>query len=346
MSDRCIGLINTGAMRNIREDIKNNRFKRTYLLFGEERFLVNEYKHKLLHALVREGDNINFTKFSGNDIRWEEIVDISETLPFMAEHRVVLVEDSGFFNMSADKLASFPGYITSIPDTTVIIFSEMSVDKRGKLYKELSKDGYACEIKKQDKDDLTRWILGKLKAEGKNITRAATEEFFERLGNDMGLLSNEFEKLICYTADKEVIDEKDVREICIRSLEDQVFDMLNCMCMSDKQKAFELYMEMDRLDVPPERTFILLMKEYRKLLYIKSLERSSVPESEYPGRLNMSPYAIKKYRERTARLSMGRLKKILNYGVEETGKLRMGLLDRRMALELFINFASSKEVDS
>ena len=78
-------------MKTIVEDIKNKTFKTCYLLFGDEVYLKRQYRDKLLGALVTEGDNMNFSSYEGKNISAGELVDLAETLPFFAEHRVILV---------------------------------------------------------------------------------------------------------------------------------------------------------------------------------------------------------------------------------------------------------------
>ena len=50
-------------MKNLQEDIRNQNFKKVYLLFGEEKYLLQQYKTKLEKALVPEGDTMNFSVF-------------------------------------------------------------------------------------------------------------------------------------------------------------------------------------------------------------------------------------------------------------------------------------------
>lgn len=52
-------------MQRINEDIKNNRFSQTYLLFGEEAYLRKQYKDKLKAALCADGDTMNYHYFEG-----------------------------------------------------------------------------------------------------------------------------------------------------------------------------------------------------------------------------------------------------------------------------------------
>lgn len=83
-------------MKMLMEDIKNKQFKNIYLLTGEEVYLRMQYRKKLKEALVEDGDTMNVAIFSGKGTDPKEIIDLAETMPFFAEHRVILIDDSGF----------------------------------------------------------------------------------------------------------------------------------------------------------------------------------------------------------------------------------------------------------
>ena len=63
-------------MKRINEDIKNNEFKNVYLLFGEEDYLKQQYRDKLVHALTEEDDTMNFARFEGKGLSEGEIIDL------------------------------------------------------------------------------------------------------------------------------------------------------------------------------------------------------------------------------------------------------------------------------
>ena len=85
-------------VKNLQEDIKNRKnSKNAYLLFGEEAYLKIQYKEKLIHALNPDDDTMNFTKYEGKGIEVREMIDLCETMPFFADHRVVLVEKLRIF---------------------------------------------------------------------------------------------------------------------------------------------------------------------------------------------------------------------------------------------------------
>ena len=84
------------SLKRIIQDIKSEQFSNVYLLYGEEAYLRKQYRDKLKNALVSVDDSMNFTAFAGKDINVNEVVDLAGTLPFFAERRVIIIENSGW----------------------------------------------------------------------------------------------------------------------------------------------------------------------------------------------------------------------------------------------------------
>ena len=77
-------------MQRINDDIKNGTFQRVYLLYGEERYLRRQYRDKLKAAMCGDGDEMNTHYYEGKDVPVGEIIDLAETLPFLADRRVTV----------------------------------------------------------------------------------------------------------------------------------------------------------------------------------------------------------------------------------------------------------------
>ena len=182
-------------MRQIAEDIKQNKFKQVYLLYGEERYLRRQYREKLRQALCTDGDTMNVHVYEGKGINPGEIIDLAETLPFLAERRVILLSDSGLFKSGGEKMAE---YLATPCETTFFVFSESEVDKRSKLYKTVHSKGYAAEFTSQDENTLKRWIGSTLARDGKKITESTVQLIISKTGTNMDNIQMELEKLICY----------------------------------------------------------------------------------------------------------------------------------------------------
>ena len=161
---------------------------------------------------------MNFSAYEGKDINPKELIDLSETLPFFKEKRMILVENSGFFKNSCDDLAE---YMSQVPESTCFVFVEEEVDKRSKLFKAASRTGSAVEFETPKEDMLVRWILGRIQREGKKITQSVMQLFLSKTGSDMENIDKELEKLICYTLDKTEISAADVEAICTGQTENK-----------------------------------------------------------------------------------------------------------------------------
>ena len=101
-------------MKNVLdEDIKKGEFSTVYLLYGEEEFLKQSYKKQLRSAIAGD-DTMNLNIFTGRDIDVREIINLSETMPFFADRRLILVEDSGFFKKGQEELAEYLDYCSAL----------------------------------------------------------------------------------------------------------------------------------------------------------------------------------------------------------------------------------------
>ena len=85
------------AMKQINEHIKQGNYKQVYLLYGEERYLRRQYRDKLRKALCEDKDTMNTHFYEGKNISVEEIIDLAETRPFLAQWRVIFITDCGLF---------------------------------------------------------------------------------------------------------------------------------------------------------------------------------------------------------------------------------------------------------
>ena len=169
-------------MQRINEDIKSGQFKQMYLLYGEEAYLRKQYKDKLREALTADGDTMNCSYFEGRNISVGAVVDLAETLPFLAQRRVIILENSNLFKADGEKMAE---YLAQPAETAYLVFVEKEVDKRSRLYKAVAAKGTVVEFPVQNEATLKKWVLGMLRREGKRITERALDSFLEKTGTDM-----------------------------------------------------------------------------------------------------------------------------------------------------------------
>ncbi len=320
-------------MKTIDEDIRSLQFRNVYLLYGSENYLKQQYKQKLKQALIPPDDTINFSRFEGQHADVQAMIDLAETLPFFADYRLILVEDSGFFKNGCEALSN---YLPHLPSTTVLVFTESEIDKRGKLYKAVNKTGRAVEFAQQNEQLLTRWILGRLKRENKKITQAVLQLFLSKTSTDMGNIDKELEKLLCYTLGKEVIEAADVEAICTEQVANQIFEMINAIGKREQKRALSLYYDLLALKEAPMRILYLINRQFRILLDLKSMKKAGLDAKTMAAKAGIPPFAVKRSLEQAARFQNAELLQALDDGASLETDSKTGKITDQIAVELLI----------
>lgn len=321
-------------MQHINEDIKQDNFKQIYLLYGEERYLRKQYTDRLRNAMCQEGDSMNTHFFEGKDVPVGEIIDLAETLPFLASRRVIFISNSNLFKSGGERMAE---YLSAPNESTFFVFTENEVDKRSKLYKTVQAKGYIAEFGIQDENTLKRWIAGILNKEGKKITEHTVQLFLTKTGTDMENIRMELEKLICYCMDRDVITDEDVNTICTNRISNHIFDMINAIADGQKNKALQLYYDLLALREPPMRILFLIARQYNILLQVKELKTKGHDNKSIASKVGVPPFIAGKYVTQASRFKTADLKWAVTQCVESEEAVKTGRMNDVMSVEMLIH---------
>lgn len=320
-------------MQRINEDIKNGNFRQMYLLYGEEAYLRKQYRDRLKKAMVVDDDTMNYSYLEGKDISIGAVIDLAETLPFFADRRVIVVENSGFFKHGGEQLAQ---YLASPAETSFFVFVETEIDKRSKLFKMVSSQGIAVEFPIQSETTLKKWVLGMIKREGKQITEPALQYFLEKTGTDMENIRKELEKLMCYCMEKEAIREEDIEDICTKRINSHIFDMINAIADKKQKKALDLYYDLLALKEPAMRILFLIARQFNLLLQVKELKKQGLDNKTIGAKISLPPFIAGKYAAQAAKFRTSDLRAALEACVEAEESVKTGRMNDIMSVELLI----------
>lgn len=320
-------------MNRIKEDIKKGSYAPSYLLYGEEAYLKKWYRDKLKEAIAGSDDSMNYRYYEGKNISVEEIIDLAETMPFLAERRLIIIEGSGLFKSAATPLAD---YLKEQAESTCFVFVEDEVDKRGKMYKAVKAKGYPVEIGRQNEKTLMNWILGTLQKENKKISRRSMELFLEKAGPDMENIEKELEKLICYTLDRDIIEEQDIESVCTTQISNKIFDMVNAIAEKKQKQALELYYDLLLLKEPPMRILFLIARQFQLLMQVKNLQKRGFDKKEIGTKTGLHGFIAGKYIAQSRTFSTDQLRGAVESCVQAEEEVKTGKLNDVISVEILI----------
>ena len=321
-------------MKKLNEDFKSGKFEQVYLLYGEEGYLKKQYKKRFIKAMIPEGDTMNYAHYEGKNIPVKEVIDLAETMPFFAEKRLIVFENTGFFKTAAG--AELADYIKEMPETTYFIFVEEEVDKRNKLYKAVNTKGYAAALTMQDEEVLKRWIGQILRREGKEMSGATISYFLGKVGTDMENIQMELEKLICYCLDRDIVTAEDVEAVCTTRITNHIFDMVNAIAEKQPQKALQLYYDLLALKEPPMRVLFLIARQCNLLLQTKELKSRGHDNKTIASKIGVPPFAAGKYVAQASHFKTFVLKNAVKQCVETEEAVKSGRMNDMMSVEILI----------
>ena len=339
------------SLEQLKKDLSEGNLRNCYLLFGCERYLRNFYEKKLIAALGGSRDDMNTNIFDTNPVSASDVISQAQTLPFFAERRIVVVRYSGFFKKNADELADFIG---EAPDTTTFIFVEDEADARLKLYKQIAKHGLCVEFTTQSDRYLLQNIGAYLKKNNKRMSEDDARYMLDVIGNDMGRLMSELEKLISYALEKEVVTREDIDAICSRNIEDRIFEMIDSIMKQDIRTCLDRYEDLLALKIPPVKIIVMLQNQFLWMLQLKSMydsgynSRDIIENVAYKKETDPETGAVKKargaigefqvriYLEQALRMETSELQKAITLCERADESFKTGKMNERMAVEVLM----------
>ena len=331
------------GMAQLKKELDEGTVRNLYLLYGSERYLLRQYRDLLLKKLVNDGDTMNFSSYQGTSADIRTILSDLSTMPFLAEHRVVLVESSGFFTKSVDELTDG---LAELPDTGIVIFVEpdiikstetsKGVDKRGRLFKLFDKAEGAFCFDAPDDGTLRSWITAKLSETGKKIENGVPNRILAAVGSDMSMLEMELEKLISYTLEKDAIRVEDVEAITVTLAEDKVFDMVDAISEKNTEKALLLYNDLLDLREPVMKILYLIARQYQILAQVSQMLSDNTPKENMAKLAGFMPFLRGKYTSLASAYTMHQLLSACDACLAADQAIKSGQLSDRNALERLI----------
>lgn len=255
-------------IKNIVSDIKKGNIHPIYFLMGEESYYIDSLTKFIENSILQEEEKgFNQMVLYGKDVEIEDVVSQAKRYPMMAERQVVIVREAQHLVRSIDKLVS---YAENPQPSTVLVFAYKgkNLDKRKKVYKALQKNGLILETKKLYDNQVPDWIRRVLKGSGYTIDPKASEMLVEFLGNDLGRISNELEKLKGIIPNTQVITPEHIEANIGISKDFNNFELKSAIAERDIMKAGKIikYFSQNPGDHPVLLTVALMHNFFSQVL--------------------------------------------------------------------------------
>ena len=287
------------------KQLRAGDIKSVYLLEGDEEF-TKEMAWSMLKDRLVSGPMavMNFTTLVNPTA--DELIAAAETLPFMADKRLILVKEAPHFtagrggdteepagkNQDADRLKD---YLPKVPESSCLVFFQRGkAAKTRALVKALDKLDAVVTCDKLPQDRLVKWVMRQCQDKGRRLPAQLAEEIVLAVGQDMNQLWQELQKLIAYTEGASDITAADIEAVVIKSADYQVFDLSEQVALGRADKALVLMQRMLAGGEARLMLLSLLQRHFRQLYLVSLMQQDRQSPDQMARVLQLPPFVIRK----------------------------------------------------
>jgi len=283
---------------------------------------------QLTNDFISQHGELAVEKLDGEEIEPQAVIDAAQSLPFLAQKKLIVVRSLGANKQAADNIEQI---LSSVGASTDLIFYEPSIDKRTVYFKVLKKQTELEEYSQKEPDQLATWLVEEAKNQSAELSSVDARYLIERVGDDQSLLFNELEKLITYDPK---ITKQNIELLTEKTPQSRVFDLLDAAFGGSKKRALELYEEQRAQKVEPQA--ILAMMAWQLQLISLAKLGNGKPSAEIAKEAGLSPYPLSKAKNLASKLTDGALRDLINEAYKIDMLTKSKPIDLDEALKTYI----------
>lgn len=302
-----------------------------YLIYSEYNDLLELYINKLIDKEKVSSDSI--IKYSLDNDSINDIIEECNTLGLFSLKKIVILESTNAFSSKGKEITELIDYLDNYNKNVILVFkcNLDKVDTRKKLYKKVSSVGKVLCLTKDNNYlvNLVKELLSDYKMDNINY-------FLTVVGTDINNITNELNKLMSYKLEDKHITNNDIDSLCITNNDEEIFALTDAIVKNDIKESIRLYNVF--LDKNYEVTAMigLIASQFRFLLQVKLLYNKGLSNDKIATSLGVHPYRVKLAISNSYYYSKELLESYLVKLFELDKKIKLGVIDKNTAFELFI----------
>ncbi len=324
-----------------------------YILTGEDDYTLRQELDRIKRSI---GDQTalaaNTTVFDGQRLTPDQLRAACNTVPFLAEKRLVIVEGllerferrnkSGQGRKAVRQPDQQNGHksiaacIGQVPDFTLLVLVDGKIDSRNPLLVEISPGAEVKFFPLLRDASLRQWIQQRVTEAGGTISPRAINLLVRLVGGNLWVMAGEVSKLVLFAKGR-TIEEGDVSAMVSSAQEASVFHMVDAIIEFRADAAEKLLAQLLQRGAAPAYLLVMLSRQAEIIVRVKELKNQGKSRQQIQDRLAPVPeFVLRKALEQADGYSPARLKEICHRLLEADMSIKTGRLDGELTLDILV----------
>ncbi len=287
-------------LRKLQQRLEKHPPAPLYLLMGEEVFLVQEAVALLKEKSVEAGSrDFNCDVFDVSETKADQVRDAADMLPMMSSRRFVLYRGVDSLK-DKDWEALFP-VIDNPPETTVVVLTCETLDKRKKAFKRLMDKAVLVELKRPYDNQIADWIDYLAHRQGLTVDREAAQLMRQFIGTNLTEIHNELLKLRDYLGERKDISSRDVLQVVSQTRVDRIFDLTDAIGRCDKVTALNSLANLLEHGQSEVGVLAMISRHFRILAHLREGMREGLTGQRLATKAGIPQFLLDQYLQQIRR---------------------------------------------
>ena len=296
--------------------------------------------------------DLNTTILDGGTLTLAKLRHACETIPFLAEKRLVIVEglltrlaprkDRELSTSQRELLTALADYLPRLPETTRLVFIEdKPLPARHSMLQLAQREerGYVKRFDPPDAKVLPRWIEKRVRKYGGEIEPQAAQQLAAVVGTDLRLLDQEIIKLVTYTQSPtggQAITIADIEAVVPYAQAAVVFDLVDALGRRDGRIAAQTLHRLLDAGEHPLMLLAMIVRQFRLLIQVKELKAERATPHDIAKTLRLHPFPARKLHTQATHFTAAQLEAVYRHLLDTDVAINTGKIDPEVALDLLV----------
>jgi len=315
----------------LQAELAQGTLRPAYLVVGEEPLLRDDALAALRGAVLADAAvDFNLDRLDGDSVKPGVLTDAVHTLPVMAEHRLVILEEPAGRRAGRGVADVLPELVADLAagGPTVLVAVAARVDRRSRWVKAFGDALVACDAPGRAREVAT-FIQQEAALQDVPLERGVAEQLAERTGPQLLMLRQEIAKLALLAGPGKKVTRAHVAAGTVDVAEEPIWDLTDAIGEGRSADALRVLTRLSSAGAPSPVVLGSLVSHFRRLL-----------RTVHGGRIAGPPFVRKKLDVQARRYGARRLRASLDaihetdLAIKGAGGLRPELALERLVIAL------------
>lgn len=312
------------------------------IFHGPEEYVKDRTLDALREKLVpADFIDLNYQYLEGERANASEIRRAVETLPFMAEKRLVVVRDYPMLASSArgsgldakQELAELELMTKRFPETACLVFLQRAEpDTTKAAWKQLVRTADVVDFRALGEDELITQLTKMAKRGQCALDRATARFMVGYCGTELETLNHEMEKACAHAGAGGAVTRANIEAVCVQTQESRVFGVIDSLFagrVADAMRGLRALTDDDE----SVRSFLSLIERQARLMAAAKAVGKGADARALAQLVGAPPFAVEAAQRQARNWAGGEIAQIISLCAQADAGSKQGLTEAGAAVE-------------